>query len=129
MTTASMKFLRVKVIALAVTDLERAMRFYSETLSLPPAFEDGRRVGNYLGDTILMFKADWYAQPSDALNPRVTLATEDARVTEAALRAAGVAIPDPIQRYGDALIGSFLDSEGNKLWFCSPAILPSPTGA
>jgi catechol 2,3-dioxygenase-like lactoylglutathione lyase family enzyme len=119
MTTPSVKFLHIKVIALAVSNLERAIRFYTDTLSLRPAFEEGRQVGNFIGDTVLMFKADWYAQPSDALNPRVTIATEDARGTEAALRARGVAITDPVERYGESLVGSFLDSEGNKLWFCS----------
>jgi len=29
-------FIRVKGIALAVTDLDRAKRFYGETLALPP---------------------------------------------------------------------------------------------
>jgi catechol 2,3-dioxygenase-like lactoylglutathione lyase family enzyme len=119
MTTPSMNFLHVKAIALAVTDFERAIHFYTDTLSLPPAFEDGEQVGNKVGNTELLFKADWYAQPSTALNPRVTLETEDAHGTEGALRAQGVAIADPVEPYGEALVGSFLDSEGNKLWFCS----------
>ena len=114
-----MKFLHVKAIALAVTDLERALHFYTDTLSLPPAFEEGKQVGNKLGDTVLLFKADWYAQPSADLNPRVTLETEDAFGTEAILRTKGVTIVDPVAQYGEAQVGSFLDSEGNKLWFCS----------
>ncbi|GAO35583.1 glyoxalase [Sulfuricella sp. T08] len=124
MTTPPMKLLRIKAIALAVTDLDRAIHFYTDTLSLRPAFEEGKQVGNYLGDTVLMFKKDWYAQPSDALNPRVTIETEDARSTESALRARDVVIADPVERYGESLVGSFLDSEGNKLWFCSG---PEPT--
>jgi catechol-2,3-dioxygenase len=119
MTTPSMNFMHVKAIALAVTDFERAIHFYTHTLSLPPAFEDGKQVGNKVGDTVLLFKTDWYAQPSTALNPRVTLETEDARSTEGALHAQGVAIADSVEAYGEALVGSFLDSEGNKLWFCS----------
>ena len=119
MTTSSMNFLHVEAIALAVTDLERAIHFYTDTLSLPPAFEEGKQVGNKLGDTVLLFKTDWYARPSDALNPRVTLETTDALGTEAALRAKGVTIADAVQPYGEAKVGSFLDSEGNKLWFCS----------
>ncbi len=119
MNTPHIKLLCIKAIALAVTDFERAIHFYTDTLSLRPAFEEGRQVGNYLGDTILMFKKDWYAQPSDALNPRVTIETEDARSTESALRAMGVVIADPVERYGESLVGSFIDSEGNKLWFCS----------
>lgn len=119
MNTPPIKLLCIKAIALAVTDFERAIRFYTDTLSLRPAFEEDRQVGNYLGDTILMFKKDWYAQPSDALNPRVTIETEDARSTESTLRARGVVIADPVERYGESLVGSFIDSEGNKLWFCS----------
>lgn len=119
MTTPSINFLHVKAVALAVTNFDRAIHFYTDTLSLPPAFEGGKQVGNKLGDTVLMFKSDWYAQPSDALNPRVTIETEDAASTEASLRARGVAIADPVAPYGEAMVGSFLDSEGNKLWFCS----------
>ena len=100
-------------------NLDRAMHFYTDTLSLPPAFEEGKQVGNKLGNAVLLFKTDWYAQPSDALNPRVTIETDDARGTEAALRARGVSISDPVESYGESQIGSFLDSEGNKLWFCS----------
>ena len=119
MTASAIQFKSVKAIALSVTDFDRALRFYTDTLSLRPAFEDGKQVGNHLGNTVLLFKADWYAPPSDALNPRLTIETEDARSAEAALRAQGVVIADPVEAYGKSLVGSFLDSEGNKLWFCS----------
>ncbi|MCU0990845.1 MAG: hypothetical protein MUE63_15065 [Xanthomonadales bacterium] len=64
----------------------------------------------------------WYAAPTDQLNPRITLATEHAPDTERALRARGVAIADPVQPYPAEgfYVGSFLDSEGNRIWFCSP---------
>jgi catechol 2,3-dioxygenase-like lactoylglutathione lyase family enzyme len=119
MTSASLNLLGIKVIALAVTDLERARRFYTDTLALPPAFEEGEPVGVRLGATVLMFKTDTLAQPSSTLNPRVTIETDDAPGAEAILRKRGVIIADPVERYGAALVGSFLDSEGNKLWFCS----------
>ena len=119
MTLPALNLVNVKAIALAVTDLERAMRFYTDTLSLRPAFEAGKQVGNHLGHTVLLFKADADAEPSAVLNPRVTIQTEDAHGTEAILRKRGVVIADPVARYGEALVGSFLDSEGNKLWFCS----------
>ena len=119
MTQPALNFKNVKAVALAVTDFERAIKFYTETLALRPAFEDGKQVGNHLGGAVLLLKADNGARPSAELNPRITIETEDARRTEALLRERGVSIADPIQRYGEATVGSFLDSEGNKLWFCS----------
>ena len=112
---------RIKVIGLAVTDRSRAERFYGETLGLPPAQEGGLQVGYFLGQTILMLKDNWYGRPTAEPNPRITIASDHAPDTEAALRALGVTIADPVQAYDDGFhIGSFLDSEGNKLWFCSP---------
>ena len=119
MTQPTLNLQNVKAIALAVTDFDRAIKFYTETLSLRPAFEDGKRVGNHLGHTVLLFKVDSGAQPSANLNPRITIETPDALAAQATLRERGVVIADPVQRYGEATVGSFLDSEGNKLWFCS----------
>lgn len=119
MTTPAFSLMRVKALALPVSDFDRAIRFYTETLGLPPATDDGMQVGNWIGDTVVLLKTDWPAPPSDALTPRVTLETESARATEEALRAKGVRIPDPVAHFGAAQVGSFLDSEGNKLWFCS----------
>ena len=121
MSTSQLRFLCVKVIALPVLDLERANKFYGETLGLPPALEDGLQVGYALGETILMLKADSDVPPTEAPNPRVTIETEDAPKTEKDLRARGVVISDPVQVYdeGKHYVASFLDSEGNKLWFCS----------
>jgi len=121
MSSSPLGFISVKVIALSVIDLDRANYFYQETLGLAPAFEGGEPVGWLLGSTILMLKPDWYAPPTDAPNPRITIATKNARETEAALHARGVTISDPVQTYDEFDVGSFLDSEGNKLWFCSPA--------
>ena len=111
----------VRAIALAVTDEARANEFYGKTLGLPPAIEDGVNYGFLLDQTLLLLKpiADWYGNPSDELNARITLEVEDARETEQALRSAGVTISDPIADYGGHPVGAFLDSEGNKIWFCS----------
>lgn len=121
----SLGFQRLKVVALAVDDLARAEDFYMNTLKLAPAFEGERRVGFSLGNVIVMLKPakdGWYARPSDQLNPRITLATEHAPTTERELLARGVRISDPVQAYPleDFYVGAFLDSEGNKIWFCSP---------
>ena len=52
---------RVKVVAVSVTDLARANRFYKEKLGLEPAFEGTEQVGWWLGQVILMLKPDWAA--------------------------------------------------------------------
>ena len=111
---------RVKVVAVSVMELERANRFYKEKLGLEPAFEGAEQVGWWLGQVILMLKPDW-AMPTDTPNPRVTLATDHAPATQEALRARGITVANEVQVYGDFYVGSFLDSEGNKFWFCSPA--------
>lgn len=118
-------FQRLKVVALAAEDMARARRFWGETLGLPPAFEGERQVGYTLGNVIVMLKSvaeGWYARPSEQLNPRLTIATDHAPDTERELRARGVTISHPVQPYSDEgfYVGAFTDSEGNKIWFCSP---------
>jgi catechol 2,3-dioxygenase-like lactoylglutathione lyase family enzyme len=120
MNTSPLGFRCVKVIALSVLDLERANKFYGETLGLEPAYENKEQVGYVLGQTILMPKANADVPPTEAPNPRVTIETENARETEKGLRTRGVVISDPVQIYDEVhYVGSFLDSEGNKIWFCS----------
>jgi predicted enzyme related to lactoylglutathione lyase len=111
---------RVKVIALPVVDSARANEFYETVLGLPPAYEGGAQVGYQLGDIILMLKANWYASPTENPNPRITIETDDAVAMEKRLRENGVVISDPLQVYDEFYVGSFLDSEGNKLWYCAP---------
>ena len=120
MNATPLSFQGIKVIAWSVSDLNRASRFYGETLGLPPVCEGTDQVGYLLGHTILMLKADWYAGPTELPNPRVIISTDHAPSTEAALQARGVTIPDRVQVNDECYVGSFLDSEGNKLWFCSP---------
>ena len=78
---------------------------------------------NYRIDFEEMFTGDQFGanSPADTPNPRVTLEVENARETDRILRLRGVTISDPVERYGGFLVGAFLDSEGNKLWFCSDA--------
>jgi predicted enzyme related to lactoylglutathione lyase len=120
MNTSSLGLRRVKVIALSVLDSDRANKFYGETLGLPPEYENKEQVGYRVGDTILMLKANSDVSPTQTPNPRVTIETENARDTEKGLRERGVVISDPVQVYDEVhWVGSFLDTEGNKLWFCS----------
>jgi len=110
----------VKVIALPIVDAERAAKFYETVLGLKPAYEGGKQVGYYLGEIILMLKSNWYACPTQNPNPRITIETDDAVQMERQLRESGVIISDPIEVYDEFYVGSFLDSEGNKLWYCAP---------
>jgi predicted enzyme related to lactoylglutathione lyase len=120
MSTKSLLFNRVVVVAISIVDSERANKFYAETLGLPPAYEDKEQVGYLIGETILMLKSNWDQPPVGNPNPRVTIETDDARETEKALRARGVVISDPVAIYDRThAVGSFLDTEGNKIWFCS----------
>ena len=120
MNTSSLGLRCVKVIALSVLDSDRANKFYGETLGLPPEYENKEPVGYRVGDTILMLKANSDVSPTQTPNPRVTIETENARDTEKGLRERGVVISDPVQVYDELhWVGSFLDTEGNKLWFCS----------
>jgi catechol 2,3-dioxygenase-like lactoylglutathione lyase family enzyme len=114
-------FVQVKAVALAVSNAERAKRFYGEILGLPPASDPEMGLAFMLGGVFLLLKPqeDWYGKPTEELNARITLEVEDAFVTEKGLIAKGVTMSDPVTLYGDHPVGAFLDSEGNKLWFCS----------
>ena len=114
-------FIRVKGIALAVNDLDRANRFYGETLALPPDTIRNMDSAYLLGNQIVMLKTreECNAEPTQELNPRITVETQDAFATEKSLKERGVRVSDPVTFYDGTPIGAFLDSEGNKIWFCS----------
>jgi len=118
---SSLGFIRVKGIALAVTDLDRANRFYGETLALPPDTIRNMKSAYLIGDAIVMLKTqeECHSKPTEVLNPRITVETRDAFATEKALKERGITVSDPVTLYDGTPVGAFLDSEGNKLWFCS----------
>ncbi len=122
-TKNDLEFVQVKAIALAVTDAKRAVRFYQETLGLPPENVRQMTMAFMIGNVILLLKPveDWNGKPTEELNARITLEVKDSYATEKALRQRSVTISDPVAVYDGNPIGSFLDSEGNKLWFCSEA--------
>jgi catechol 2,3-dioxygenase-like lactoylglutathione lyase family enzyme len=121
MTAIADLIVAVKVIAVGVNDLSRANRFYKETLGLPVRALNAQEEGYLLGGTCLILKEDWYGKPTDAPNPRVTIEVASAVQFEKALGERGVVISDPVQIYDGFPVGAFLDSEGNKFWFCSMA--------
>ena len=119
MKSPPLGFQSVKVIALAANDVVRAKRFYSETLQLEEDREATDDVGYRIGHSILVIRQH---PPTDDPNPRITLEVQDAHETEKRLTERAVTISDPVKLYEDRFwVGGFLDSEGNKLWFCSYA--------
>lgn len=116
-----LEFVQVKAVALAVSNAERAKRFYGETLGLPSDNINHMDMAFRIGNVFLLLKPqeEWYGKPTEELNARITLEVKDSFATEKALLARGVKISDPVKVYGDNPIGAFLDSEGNKIWFCS----------
>jgi predicted enzyme related to lactoylglutathione lyase len=119
MKSSPFGFQSVKVIALGAVDVVRAKRFYSETLQLEEDREATDQVGYRIGNSVLIIRQH---PPTDDPNPRITLQVQDARETEKRLIERGVTISDPVKLYGGKFwVGGFLDSEGNKLWFCSYA--------
>ena len=109
----------IKGVAIPVDDKERAEHFYGEVLGLPIADGEKEPGGYRIGNAFLMLKSDGQGAPGDDPIPRITLEISGARAAEKALLARGVTMPDPVTKEGHAYFGSFLDSEGNKLWFCS----------
>jgi predicted enzyme related to lactoylglutathione lyase len=119
MKSSPIRFQSVKVIALGAADVVRAKRFYAETLQLEEDRETTDEVGYRIGTSVLIIRQH---PPTGDPNPRITLQVQDARETEKRLIERAVTISDPVQLYeGKFWVGGFLDSEGNKLWFCSYA--------
>jgi len=68
---------------------------------------------------MLKTQEEYHAKPTEKLNPRISVETHDAFATEKALKEQGVTVSDPVTLYDGTPIGTFLNSEGNKIWFCS----------
>lgn len=115
----------LKVVALAVDDLARAEDFYRNKLGLEPMPPADGEVGFTLGSVTLLLKpvAEQRGGAERSAFPRLTIAVADAPRMERELAALDVRISDAVQGYEDGKywVGGFLDSEGNKLWFCSEA--------
>jgi len=118
-----LEFLQIRAVSLAVVDASRARQFYAETLGLEA--DDNIDLAFKIGEVLLLLKPEeeWYGKPTDELNARVTIRVRDSYVAERILRERVVTVSDPVAVYGENPIGAFLDSEGNKLWFCSDSKL------
>ena len=103
----------LKVVALAVDDLARAEDFYRSKLGLEPRPQADGDVGFALGALTILLKP--LAGPGGAEKSRYPRLARDLAVR-------GVTISDAVQLYDDGYwVGALLDSERNKLWFCSEA--------
>ena len=114
----------LKVVALAVDDLARAESFYRSRLGLERRLQADGDVGFALGGLTILLKP--LSAPGGGAEkspyPRLTIAVADAPRLARELATRGVMISDAVQRYDDGFwVGALLDSEGNKLWFCSEA--------
>ncbi len=116
---SGLELVQLKAVALAVSDAERAKRFYGGTLGLAP--DNTHQMAFMVGNVILLLKSqdEWYGKPTQELNARITFEVKDAYATEKALLGRGIKISDPVTVCDGNPVGAFLDSEGNKLWFCS----------
>ena len=119
----------LKGVALAVADLARAEDFYRTRQGLEPRLQADGDVGFALGGLTILLKplAGPGGGAGESPYPRLTIAVADAPRMARELAARGVTISDAVQRYDDGYwVGALLDSEGNKLWFCSEAGKPAP---
>ena len=110
----------VNVVAYNVSDLERAKKFYGETLGLPVALaldqagwiEYGRPNQAHLGINL------WNGpdpMPSTTGGGHATLTCGDVRGTIARLRAKGVRCDEVQEIPGMVMLGNFYDPDGNLI--------------
>jgi predicted enzyme related to lactoylglutathione lyase len=118
-------FQGINVVSLSVTDLDRARKFYRDTLGLgeplydlPEAgwieFSTGTASGN-----LSVIRAEPGFSPSSATT--VVLNVEDCHAAVTELRRRGVVCDEPVVFPGYVTYASFYDPFGNRLQMCSPA--------
>ena len=108
---------RTDFISVPVTDMERARRFYGETLGLPkvsdrgfPEFQLGENVSVYLVDMTKVGSS--FQGPHTA---HVALRVPDVAETRGELEARGVAFEGEILDTGVCHMAFFRDPDGNQL--------------
>jgi predicted enzyme related to lactoylglutathione lyase len=109
---------RTDFVSVPVRDLERATRFYEETLDLPrvpaagswPEFQLGENVSLYLVEPERMGVEEW--QPHTAY---IALRVADVEAARGELEAKGVEFAGDTRDSGVCHMAFFRDSEGNAL--------------
>jgi catechol 2,3-dioxygenase-like lactoylglutathione lyase family enzyme len=113
---------QIRTVAIPVTDQERSVRFYTETLgfekSIDAPFGPGQRWIELTppgGGTTLAIPPLGEAQPG--IDTGIRLETGDAEADHALLQAAGADVDPEILRYpGVPPMFTFRDPDGNRLY-------------
>ena len=108
---------RTDFISVPVTDMERATRFYADTLGLPqvseagfPEFQLGENMSVYLLDMTKIGSS--FSSPHSA---HIALRVPDVHEARAALEADGVAFDGDVLDTGVCHMAFFRDPDGNAL--------------
>jgi len=108
-----------------VCDLDRAVRFYVDTLGMTLVFRAGPHIAQLrAGDMTIMLHPSGPKSPKPGTNGSITIGLKssaeplEALVTR--LSAAGVRFPKPILDDRQVRLAFFLDPDGNELYFAEP---------
>jgi catechol 2,3-dioxygenase-like lactoylglutathione lyase family enzyme len=109
---------RTDFISVPVRDMERATRFYTDTLGLPNTSADGRFPEIQLGENISLYLIDPTNIGGEFTGPHsahIALRVPDVAETRKELEAKGVEFQGDILDTGVCHMAFFADPEGNAL--------------
>jgi catechol-2,3-dioxygenase len=114
------QFKSISVVYVYVSDLERAKKFYNDTLGWPEVYTDdalGWVEWGEEGKTHLAINR--WSEPGELprAGPIPVLVVEDPHKTTADLRARGVRCDDVVEIPNVISYGTFYDPDGNRLQF------------
>ena len=124
---------RLMQIAVVVQDLDRAVRFYRDTLGLPFLFQAPPALAFFdVGGVRLMLDKPSEALPTGVGTSILYYAVDDIQAAHATLVGRGVTFEEPPHRIAalgdrDIWMGAFRDSEGNMLGLMSEVRHPAPS--
>ncbi len=132
----SFRLKQISVVVLFVSDLERSLRFYRDTLGVPVKFSDEASVGCDFGDVLLILltldggrdlltdEAIADPRPQGVVAQLVSF-VDDLDGLYAELRAKGVEfVREPIDRPWGLRTAHFKDPDGN-IWEIAQPVKPS----